>query len=297
MASTMKGGMGSVVSPMPRLMILASGWLSWWALRRRAIWRQEGPWRKLPGSSGAGRVAAAESVAPPSAAEAGVGTTTTQPALPPAPQRELRLRLAPRGTGSRPAACPCSCSAAHAWSLHVEGTRRQHHECCGSRAAPQAGTQQRRRQGGRGLAAAVVFNAATAQACTHWLALTLLALTLLGSSHALHRHAAAPSRMLWLAARHAGGVGGSVWQLGAIHNASSGGHAASQAGQLTHLRHASRRRAEANCVATILLFCCDQPRRKRAMRCEQAVMRLRRLNPAGPAWAGVVLNGPPRSAI
>lgn len=37
MASTMKGGMGSVVSPMPREMILASGLASWWAFRRRAI--------------------------------------------------------------------------------------------------------------------------------------------------------------------------------------------------------------------------------------------------------------------
>ncbi len=37
MASAINGGMGSVVSPMPRLIILASGWLSWWAFRRRAI--------------------------------------------------------------------------------------------------------------------------------------------------------------------------------------------------------------------------------------------------------------------
>jgi hypothetical protein len=43
----MKGGMGSVVSPIPREMILASGLASAWARRRRAIccwerWRDGG---------------------------------------------------------------------------------------------------------------------------------------------------------------------------------------------------------------------------------------------------------------
>lgn len=38
MAAAMNGGIGSVVSPMPREMILASGRDSAWARRRRAIW-------------------------------------------------------------------------------------------------------------------------------------------------------------------------------------------------------------------------------------------------------------------
>jgi len=37
MALAMKGGRGSVVLPMPREMIFASGRASWCALRRRAI--------------------------------------------------------------------------------------------------------------------------------------------------------------------------------------------------------------------------------------------------------------------